>query len=204
MTGSSKTTLCSSGCRLSLFPDAISSSPIFPIHSSQCSCASMLLGRTILIRKYRSGIHSRIGLVRSVICTTVLSISPTVSFWPILFAKSSCASPGRGVFGRTSSRLTSHSAFLQSTSSLSGARRPELGLAFLGSQGDVWDAQKDMGLAGLGAVIAMTIVVFIHIALDRNNFWVEFKESFSIKPGDKPLGEVWLKDSWNKLSNGSQ
>jgi len=34
---------------------------------------------------------------------------------------------------------------------------PELGEAYLGMQGDVWDAQKDMALATIGAVIAMII-----------------------------------------------
>jgi len=32
----------------------------------------------------------------------------------------------------------------------------ELGEAYLGTQGDVWDAHKDMALATLGAVVAMT------------------------------------------------
>ena len=32
---------------------------------------------------------------------------------------------------------------------------PEAGMAFLGTQGDVWDAQKDMALAGTGALVAM-------------------------------------------------
>lgn len=32
---------------------------------------------------------------------------------------------------------------------------PELGAAYLGTQGDEWDAEKDAGLATLGAVIAM-------------------------------------------------
>jgi putative membrane protein len=32
---------------------------------------------------------------------------------------------------------------------------PELGQAFLGTQGDIWDAQKDMALAASGAVVAM-------------------------------------------------
>ncbi len=32
---------------------------------------------------------------------------------------------------------------------------PELGMAFLGIQGDVWDAQKDSALAFVGAVISM-------------------------------------------------
>lgn len=31
----------------------------------------------------------------------------------------------------------------------------DLGVAYLGTQGDVWDAQKDMGLAGFGAVLAI-------------------------------------------------
>jgi putative membrane protein len=34
---------------------------------------------------------------------------------------------------------------------------PELGDAYLGTQGDVWDAQKDMLAATVGAVIAMAL-----------------------------------------------
>lgn len=34
---------------------------------------------------------------------------------------------------------------------------PELGAAFLGTQGDIWDAQKDMGMAAVGAVVAMVV-----------------------------------------------
>ena len=33
---------------------------------------------------------------------------------------------------------------------------PELGAAYLGTQGDAWDAQKDTGLALLGVTITMT------------------------------------------------
>ncbi|MEN8169750.1 MAG: DUF2238 domain-containing protein [Pseudomonadota bacterium] len=36
---------------------------------------------------------------------------------------------------------------------------PELGEAYLGTQGDSWDAQKDMGLALLGAIVAITITL---------------------------------------------
>lgn len=32
---------------------------------------------------------------------------------------------------------------------------PELGDAYLGTQGDIWDAQRDMGLAFAGAILAM-------------------------------------------------
>ncbi|MCW8918816.1 MAG: DUF2238 domain-containing protein [Gammaproteobacteria bacterium] len=37
---------------------------------------------------------------------------------------------------------------------------PELGDAYLGTQGDSWDAQKDMGLALLGAILAMSITLY--------------------------------------------
>ncbi len=36
----------------------------------------------------------------------------------------------------------------------------DLGIAYLGTQGDIWDAQKDMVLAGLGAVLVMAATVF--------------------------------------------
>ena len=35
---------------------------------------------------------------------------------------------------------------------------PEQGEAFVGMQGDMWDAQKDMGLAGLGAAMTMAAI----------------------------------------------
>lgn len=37
------------------------------------------------------------------------------------------------------------------------ASSPEVGIAYVGAQGDVWDGQKDMALATIGAVIAMAI-----------------------------------------------
>jgi putative membrane protein len=33
----------------------------------------------------------------------------------------------------------------------------DLGQAYLGTQGDVWDAQKDMALAALGALVATVL-----------------------------------------------
>jgi putative membrane protein len=42
----------------------------------------------------------------------------------------------------------------------------EQGQAYLGTQGDIWDAQKDMFLAVLGAAIATTIVSSIKKALN--------------------------------------
>lgn len=41
----------------------------------------------------------------------------------------------------------------------------DLRMAFLGTQGDVWDAQKDMALALLGSVIAATVLVEARLPL---------------------------------------
>jgi putative membrane protein len=38
---------------------------------------------------------------------------------------------------------------------------PGTGDAWLGTQGDIWDAQKDMGLAALGALICMVITATV-------------------------------------------
>ncbi len=38
---------------------------------------------------------------------------------------------------------------------------PEAGDAYLGTQGDIWDAQKDMGLAALGALICMSVTAVL-------------------------------------------
>lgn len=37
----------------------------------------------------------------------------------------------------------------------------DLGMAYLGTQGDVWDGHRDMALASLGAVLAMTCAYFV-------------------------------------------
>jgi putative membrane protein len=38
--------------------------------------------------------------------------------------------------------------------------RPDLGTAYLGTQGDIWDAQKDMGAAFVGGIIVATFLSF--------------------------------------------
>jgi putative membrane protein len=50
----------------------------------------------------------------------------------------------------------------------------DLGAAFLGTQGDEFDGQKDMMLAGLGAMLAMGIVALIHRArgVDAQARWL--------------------------------
>ena len=66
----------------------------------------------------------------------------------------------------------------------------DLGIAYLGSQGDMWDAQKDMALAGLGAAIAMTVTLLVNRRLQRD-FNREWDESLRVKRR-LPLGEVEL------------
>jgi len=72
----------------------------------------------------------------------------------------------------------------------------DAGLAFLGAQGDIWDAQKDMLMAGIGALLAMIIILVIN-AVYNEKLGKELKQSFKIEKGDHPLGEQRLKD-WAK------
>jgi len=63
----------------------------------------------------------------------------------------------------------------------------DMGQAYLGTQGDEWDAQKDMALASLGALIAMSITALINCRLQRD-FAREWAESLRVKR-QAPLGE---------------
>ena len=38
---------------------------------------------------------------------------------------------------------------------------PELGVTYLGSQGDIWDAQKDMAAALYGSLLCMTLLLVV-------------------------------------------
>ena len=69
---------------------------------------------------------------------------------------------------------------------------PTAGLAYLGTQGDIWDAQKDMGIAGLGAFTAMMVIALINWIYDEE-FLHEFRDSIRIKR-HLPLGEVKLRE----------
>jgi putative membrane protein len=62
-----------------------------------------------------------------------------------------------------------------------------LGVAYLGAQGDIWDAQKDMALASLGALTAMLVTVAVNLRYQRD-FNREWVDSFRVKH-KAPLGE---------------
>ncbi|MFO1448189.1 MAG: DUF2238 domain-containing protein [Opitutaceae bacterium] len=66
----------------------------------------------------------------------------------------------------------------------------DLGVAYLGTQGDVWDAHKDMALASLGALIAMLVTAGFNARYKRD-FAREFIDSLKVK-SSQPLGEEEL------------
>lgn len=70
---------------------------------------------------------------------------------------------------------------------------PQAGLAFLGTQGDIWDAQKDMLLATMGSFFAMAFIWAVNFLYDKN-FWKEIKASMTLGTEDSVLGEVRLKE----------
>lgn len=63
----------------------------------------------------------------------------------------------------------------------------ELGQAYLGTQGDVWDAHKDMALASVGALLAMVITALLNARL-QHDFAQEWNDSLRVKHR-APLGE---------------
>jgi putative membrane protein len=69
---------------------------------------------------------------------------------------------------------------------------PEAGAAYLGTQGDEFDAIKDMALAGFGAFIAMMITLLVNWHYDKH-FTKEMEKSLEIK-ANEPLGEVKLEE----------
>lgn len=64
----------------------------------------------------------------------------------------------------------------------------DLGIAYLGTQGDVWDAHKDMLLASVGALIAMLLTLALNLRIQKD-FAREWRASLRIK-NRQPLGEV--------------
>ncbi|WP_351077176.1 DUF2238 domain-containing protein [Shewanella sp. CAL98-MNA-CIBAN-0140] len=56
----------------------------------------------------------------------------------------------------------------------------DIGMAYLGTQGDIWDAHKDMALASLGALIAMAITLYINSRIQKD-FGEEWQLSLKLK-----------------------
>lgn len=73
----------------------------------------------------------------------------------------------------------------------------DVGTAYLGMQGDIWDAQKDITSASLGALVAMGITAAINARYKRD-FARDFVQSFEVKRS-KPLGEEGLADQKSEV-----
>ncbi len=76
----------------------------------------------------------------------------------------------------------------------------DLGMAYLGTQGDIWDAHKDMALASLGALIAMLITLGLNLYLQKD-FAREWAESLKVKHA-VPLGEDEIIRLWRLKKKG--
>jgi putative membrane protein len=66
-----------------------------------------------------------------------------------------------------------------------------LGMTYLGTQGDEWDAQKDVALATLGALVAMTATAMVNRRLQRDfaREWIT-----SLRGDRRPLGEESVRE----------
>jgi putative membrane protein len=67
----------------------------------------------------------------------------------------------------------------------------DVGASYLGTQGDEWDAHKDMALASVGALIAMSATAAIN-AFKQRDFAREWIDSLRVKQ-KRPLGENTLR-----------
>lgn len=63
----------------------------------------------------------------------------------------------------------------------------DLGIHYLGTQGDEWDGHRDMALASLGALFSMAVTMGINMSLQRD-FALEWQNSLQVKD-PRPLGE---------------
>lgn len=61
----------------------------------------------------------------------------------------------------------------------------DLGIAYLGTQGDVWDAHKDMALANLGALVAIIFTALLN-SYHQREFAQERIDSLYIKRMESP------------------
>jgi len=78
----------------------------------------------------------------------------------------------------------------------------DLGMAYLGTQGDIWDSHKDSLLATLGALISSCVIAGIHSTLDRD-FTREWVESLTVKHPE-PMGEVAIEHLLERREHDKQ
>ena len=72
----------------------------------------------------------------------------------------------------------------------------DLGVAYLGTQGDSWDAQKDMFLAATGSVVSITLLAVVRTASPRDNPHGRGKPpapDHSVRGDSSTLRHQWLR-----------
>jgi putative membrane protein len=67
-------------------------------------------------------------------------------------------------------------------------------MAYKDTQGDGWDAHKDMALASLGALLTLSVTLLVKLYLQRD-FAREWAESLPVKQ-PLPLGEKAIPRLW--------
>jgi putative membrane protein len=77
-----------------------------------------------------------------------------------------------------------------------------LGQAYLGTQGDIWDAHKDMLLASVGALLTVLITAGLHLGT-RRDFQQEFADSLAVKDG-RPLTDGRDRGDGPAMTPGAQ
>jgi putative membrane protein len=78
----------------------------------------------------------------------------------------------------------------------------ELGVAYLGTQGDEWDAQKDMTLALSGSLLASFVIAAVVATINRD-FAREWSDSLTVKHPE-PLGEVEIARLLEERDNSTE
>lgn len=58
----------------------------------------------------------------------------------------------------------------------------DVGTAYLGTQGDVWDAHKDILLAVIGGCLTLVAAIGMEARKRGSAFWREWRESLRVKP----------------------
>jgi putative membrane protein len=75
-----------------------------------------------------------------------------------------------------------------------------LGMNYLGTQGDEWDAQKDVCLAAVGALIAMGVTALLNARLQRD-FAREWSDSLRVKRREPLEAGGWRLEAGGWRSN---
>jgi putative membrane protein len=75
-----------------------------------------------------------------------------------------------------------------------------LGMAYLGTRGDIGDDHKDSGLATLGALIVTLVIAAVHAGLNRD-FIRKWKDSLTLKHSE-PLGEAAIEQRLDEHQPG--